>query len=91
MPVGVEADVGNASEEIPVPADVRPTEDGDKLGTKPADEMVADKVITPVKPLRLVKVIVAKPDEPRRIATDCGLAAMLKSEAGPTTRLITIE
>ena len=79
------------SVEIPLPADAKVTAAGDRLGTKPADEMVADKVITPVKPLRLVKVIVAEPDEPRRIGTDCGLAAMLKSAAGPTTRVITIE
>jgi hypothetical protein len=90
VPVGVEADVGSVSVEIPLPADVRLTADGDKLGTKPADEMVAAKLIMPVKPLRLVKVIVADPKEPRRIGTDCGLAAMLKSAAGPTTRVITV-
>jgi len=90
VPVGVEGDVGRVSVEIPVPADVKVTVDGDRLGTKPADEMVADNVITPVKPLRLVKVIVAEPDEPRRTDTDCGLAAMLKSAAGPTTRVITV-
>ncbi len=78
------------SVEIPVPADAKVTVDGDRLGTKPADEIVADKVITPVKPLRLVIVIVADPVEPRRMGTDCGLAAMLKSAAGPTARVITV-
>ncbi len=78
------------SVEIPVPPDVNVTADGDRLGTKPADEMVADKVIVPVKPLRLVIVIVAEPEEPRRMGTDCGLAAMLKSAAGPTTKVITV-
>ena len=90
MPVGVEADVGRVSVEIPVLADVRLTADGDKLGTKPAEEMVAAKLTMPERPLRLVKVIVADPKEPLRIGTDCGLAAMLKSAAGPTTRVITV-
>jgi len=71
--------VGRVSVEIPVPADVKVTVDGDRLGTKPADEMVADNVITPVKPLRLVRVIVEVAEEPCVIVRFRGNAEMEKS------------
>ncbi len=65
--------------------------DGDRDETKPGDETVTERERLPEKLFRLVRVIVADPEEPRRTCRDCGMAEMLKSLDGPTVSEIVVE
>ena len=87
----MDGDVGNVSVETPDPPATKLRSDGDADGTKPGDEMVVESDILPWKLLRPVRVIMAVPDVPRGTGRDCGLAAMLKSGAAPTVKVIVVE
>ena len=73
-----------------------PPEDRLRLGgfrdnAIPDDEAVTARDKLPVKPFRLERVSVTKPDEPEGILIEDGLAAMPKSEGGVTVTEIVTE
>lgn len=65
--------------ELPAPLDVRSTVDGFRLADGPDGNTMADRLIVPEKPLRLVILTVEVPEDPWVIVRDVGFAEMLKS------------
>jgi hypothetical protein len=90
-PSGVVDEVGIFSVAVPDPPEVNVTLDGNRVGTKPREETVAESAMLPVKPLILARVIVVETEEPRRTGKDCGLAEIEKSCAAPTSTVIVVE
>ncbi len=81
-PTGVELDVQTVRVDVADPPDGTETTIMLKLVDGPLGEIVDDRVTLPLKPLRLVTVIVDVAQEPCTMVRALGLAAMAKSGGG---------
>ncbi len=85
------ASVGTARVEVPDPPRFKDNDEGDKDGARIPDETVAERLMVPENPKRLVRVIVADPEVPLRTGREMGLAERLKSCAWPTFTVMIVE